>query len=169
MKTPINGPDILAQAKANMVYDHPFFASIVFGMPFIKDSSIPTAATNGLEVRYSPDWINTLTLPEAIFLLAHETMHVAFQHCLEIGDKNPQKWNVATDLVINDLLTKGSVGKMPKGGLLDASLVLQGGGTAEGVYRILPKDTESKNPVAVAKVLKVGLLTQVKTGQWDSH
>ncbi len=53
---------------------------------------------------------------------------------------------MATDLVINDLLVKGKIGRMPKGGLLDADLVLKGGGTAEGVYRILPAKPEEKNP-----------------------
>jgi predicted metal-dependent peptidase len=32
---------------------------------------------------------------------------------------------------------------MPKGGLLDAAIVLKGGGTAEGVYRILPQEPEN--------------------------
>jgi predicted metal-dependent peptidase len=128
-----------------MIYDHPFFASIVFGMPFIEDTTIPTAATNGLEVRFNPQWIESLTLPEAVFILAHETMHVVFQHCLDIGDKDPKRWNVATDLVINDLLTRGNVGRMPKGGLLDPALVIKGNGTAEGVYRCLPTDPEGKD------------------------
>jgi predicted metal-dependent peptidase len=133
-----NGPSLLAQTKAAMVYDHPFFASIILGIPFKEDTTIETAATNGLEIRFNPQWFNALTLPQAVFLLAHEVMHIVFQHCLDIGDKEPERWNTATDLVINGLLTKGAVGVMPSGGLLDNALVLQGGGTAEGVYRILP-------------------------------
>ncbi len=139
-------PEVLAQAKAIMIYDFPFFASMILGMPFIQDMGIPTATTDGVSIWYNPAFINTLSLPETVFLLAHEVMHAVFLHCTRIGVRDLEKWNVATDLVINDILVKGKIGKFIEGGLLDHAIVTQGGGTAEGVYGVLPQDKQGQKP-----------------------
>lgn len=134
--------DVLAKAKAGLILDQPFFASILLSLPLIKDESIPTFATNGDEIRYNPKFLDSLTLPEVTFVLAHETMHCVFQHMHRREDRTPKRWNVAGDYVINDLLHKENVGIMPSVGLLDPKLVQDGGGTAEGVYKLLPDESE---------------------------
>jgi Putative metallopeptidase domain len=42
-------PTKMAKAKAQLVLDHPFFASLLLGMPMTEDSSIPTFATDGIQ------------------------------------------------------------------------------------------------------------------------
>lgn len=128
----------LAKAKSGLILDQPFFASLLLSMPMIQDNSVPTMATDGDSIRYNSTWVDSLSVGEVTFVLAHEVLHCVFQHCLRIGEKNPDRWNQATDYIINELLTKEKIGVMPKGGLLDSALVAQGEGTAEGVYRLLP-------------------------------
>lgn len=137
---------IIAKAKAGLILDQPFFASILLSMPMVEDASVPTMATDGDSISFNPQWVATLSLSEVTFVLAHETLHCVFQHMLRLGNKNHNKWNIAADYVINDLLVNERIGTMPQGGLLDAALVKQGKGTAEGVYNLLPKDAEDKKP-----------------------
>jgi len=140
-------PTKMAKAKATLVLDHPFFASLLLGMPMTEDSSIPTFATDGNSIRFNPDCADKLELNELVFVLAHEVMHCVFQHMTRRGARNPNKWNIAGDYVINDVLIKERVGRMPSGelqGLNDPKLVAQGNGTTEGVYNLLPPDSENK-------------------------
>lgn len=137
--------NLIAKAKAALIIDQPFFATILLGMLMTADESVKTMATDGESIRYNPQWTESLTLAELIFVLAHETLHCVFQHMSRRGEKNHNRWNIAADYVINESLVKGKIGSMPKGGLQDSKLFSQGGGTADGIYKILPKETEQKN------------------------
>ena len=134
----------IVKTKAALIIDQPFFASILLGLSMTEDSSIKTMATNGDEIRYNPDFAATLSLAETIFVMAHETMHCVFQHMHRRGAKNHNKYNIAADYIINDLLAKEKIGVMPQGCLFDSNLVAQGGYTTEGVYKLLPDSDESK-------------------------
>lgn len=134
----------LAKARAALIIDHPFFASILLPMPIIEDKSIPTMATDGETIRYNPDWTDKLTLDETTFVLAHETLHCVFDHMGRRGQRTPNRWNQAADYIINGLLIDEKIGAMPHGGLHNPSLVAQGNNTAEGVYKLIPEKNESK-------------------------
>lgn len=135
----------LTKAKAALILDQPFFASLLLGMSITEDKNAKTLETDGESIRYNPEFMAGLSLPETVFVLAHETMHAVFQHMHRRGGKNANRWNIAADYVINDILTREKIGIMPAGGLLDSALVAEGKGTAEGVYNLLPESTEDKN------------------------
>jgi len=134
--------DKLTKAKSKLIMFHPFFASIICSMPMIEDNSIPTLATNGKVVKYNHDFVDGLTLDNTIFGLCHEVGHVMFCHPYRRKHRNPKRWNVAGDLIINDLLVAENIGVMPVGCLLNPQLVAQGGGTTDGVYDLLPDDED---------------------------
>lgn len=136
----------IAKAKAQLVLDQPFFASLLLGMPMIEDAGVKTMATNGDEIRFNPQWVDSLSLPETVFVLAHETMHCVFQHMHRRGDREHNRWNQAGDYIINDTLVNERIGQMPKGGLLNPDLVQRGEGTTEGVYKLIPESDEGKGP-----------------------
>jgi predicted metal-dependent peptidase len=131
----------LSKAKAKLIMYHPFFASIICNMPMEEDASInpPTMCTNGKWVKYHPDFVEKLTLDETIFVLCHEVGHCVFGHMFRRGARNPLKWNIAGDFIINDMLVGDNIGTMPAGGLHDSALVQKGGGTTDGVYDLLPE------------------------------
>lgn len=135
---------LMTKAKAQLILDQPFFASILLGMEMIEDESVGTMATNGEMIRFNPKWTDSLNLQELTFVLGHEVMHCVFQHMTRRGARNANKWNIAGDYVINDLLVRERVGRMPKEGLHDPKLVAEGNGTTEGVYNLLPPDSEQK-------------------------
>lgn len=136
----------ITKARAGLILDHPFFASILLSMPFEEDSSIETISTDGESIRYNPKWTDTLTPKEITFVLAHETLHCIFDHMGRRGDRGPNRWNQAADYVINDMLVKDKIGVMPRSGLINADLVRRGNYTAEGVYKLLPEQDEQKQP-----------------------
>lgn len=145
----------LTKAKAALILEQPFFASLLLSMPIVEDKSVfttdaegnkyPTIGTDGESIRYHPDYMAKRTLPETVFLLAHETMHCVFQHMHRRGARNHNKYNIAGDYIINDILVKEKVGIMPPGGCYDQALVKAGKGTTEGVYNLLPDGTENNS------------------------
>lgn len=132
----------LAKAKTSLILEHPFIGTIALNMPFTLTDEIPTAATNGKRVLFNPEFVDSLTDEEVKFLVAHECMHPMLEHNFRRGERDPRKWNQAADYVINKLLTDEKVGKMPKMGLLDDGIYNSGGGTSEGIYNVLPDNTD---------------------------
>lgn len=113
--------------------DSAFFTTVCFSMQHKWDDRIPTAATNGLEIRYNPDFFMGLTPEERVFLLLHETMHVAFLHMDRLHERDIRRWNIAADHVINLMLIERGF-QMPEGGLADPQYK---GMSTEEVYDLL--------------------------------
>lgn len=111
---------LLSKAKIGLLSKDElvFFSSIILGVPHRIDNTTKTAHTDGQSISYNEQFFNSLNNDEREFLMAHEGMHIVFEHCTERAlGMDPELWNKAADYVINLLLT--SIGlKMPKGGLL---------------------------------------------------
>lgn len=138
----------LSKAKVSLILEHPFVGSIAMNMPFIIDDTInpPTALTDGREVRFHPDFCNSLTQSELTFLVAHECMHPMLEHTIRRNNRDPKTWNYAADYVINKLLVDEKIGTMPKRGLLDHDIYRDGGGTAEGIYDYIYQKDDGSLP-----------------------
>lgn len=134
----------ISKARASLIIDQPFFASVLLPMPMIEDTSIPTMSTDGETILYNPSWIETLKADEIAFVMAHEVLHCVFDHMGRRGARGPNRWNQAADYIINKILIDDKLGSMPHGGLHNPSLVQKGNGTAEGVYKLLPESDENK-------------------------
>lgn len=100
------------------------------------DEEVPTAATNGLVIKIGPQFFMNLPEPQRVFLLAHETMHVVYQHMLRRGLRDPQKFNIAADYVINLELVNQGLTMIP-GGMIDPKYKDL---STEEVYDLLPDD-----------------------------
>lgn len=106
----------LDRAKVSIVTQHPFFASILMKRQLIEDRSIPTAGVDQRgQIYINPDWFDTLSVDEIVFVLAHEIGHVIGQHALRRGARIPKKWNIAGDAWINDMLKASNIGQPVKG------------------------------------------------------
>ena len=115
--------------------DSSFFTTLCFSLRHAWDDTISTACTDGTTITYSPKFFMELTEDERVFLLVHETMHVALLHMERLNDRNRSRWNVAADHVINlMLIARGFI--MPKMGLADKKYT---GMSTEEVYKLLPE------------------------------
>lgn len=131
---------------------------------FTKDLVLPggspgIAATDGNSVIINPDTYFKLNLMERVFVAAHEIMHCVWNHCIlmhqfrkrgKIGYPDGKEleydqvlMNVATDLVINDLLIESKIGTFLKGGLHDPKIAT-GKDSALDAYRKLYKEDKGK-------------------------
>lgn len=126
------------KAKAQIVLDHPFWASILLKRPLIKDNSLPTLAVDARgRIYYNEDFIETLTVPQVVWGLCHEVGHVIGQHALRVGSRNHKKWNYAGDAWINDMLDDSKVGQR-----IPNTINMPGSkdDTVENIYDSLPDD-----------------------------
>ena len=133
----------LSKAKTALILEHPFVGNIALNMPFELTEDIPTAATNGERVLFNPNFCDELSDEELKFLVAHECMHPMLEHPFRRQERDIRVWNQAGDYVINQLLVDENMGKMPEGGLYDMDVWHKGGGTTDGIYKILPKEGPS--------------------------
>ena len=109
---------VLDRAKVSLVTQHPFFASILMKRGIVYDNTIPTAAVDQRGIIYAnPDFVNSLSVDQAVFLLAHEVGHVIGQHAARRGARQAAKWNIAGDAWINDMLKESRIGQFIEGGV----------------------------------------------------
>jgi len=130
----------LSKAKTALIFSQPFFATLSMNMPWERDDTLdpPTMATDGDKIYWHGDFVQKSSHDELVFVVCHEIMHCVFQHMLRRGNRDPYKWNVAADVIINDMLKRENVGTMPEGGIDMPQLATAGKYLAEEVYNLLP-------------------------------
>jgi predicted metal-dependent peptidase len=90
------------------------------------DDETPTAATDGLNVKYGRAFLEKLQPNEIAGLVLHETLHKALKQIGRHNDlmkEDPRLVNVAMDYVVNDIimnLEDKALCKLPDGGLWHA-------------------------------------------------
>lgn len=131
--------DALNKAKIQLMSkpDSAFFTTICFSLKHMFDDTVPTACTNGRWIRFNPQYLMDLTPEERLFLLLHETMHCAYLHMVRLPAGGcHDRWNIATDHVINLQLMERGFKKHPSW-LGDRQYT---GMSAEEVYALLPEN-----------------------------
>ena len=146
----------LIAAKVQMLMRLPFFGSLASGLNvkvvdwrFDKETPM-TAATDGVNFFYNPEGIKDRTIPELVWLYAHEVSHVCWQHFMRMGDRNKTLWNIATDYAINGILRINKIGKPFEKHLDDKKF---DGMAAEQIYDILYKEAPKLDLDALSKML----------------
>lgn len=89
--------------------DAAFFGPLLCSLDFAWDESIGTAATNGKFLKWAPsDFLrcHREDRQEDISTLMHELHHAGRLHDLRRGDRCPDSWNKACDILINRDLKK---------------------------------------------------------------
>ena len=95
----------LSAACTRLILDRPFLGALVLRMP-MKPADPRWCATIGTDARhfyYNPDYIESLSLEQTQFALAHEALHCALSHFARREHRNMQRWDIACDLAINPI------------------------------------------------------------------
>lgn len=135
--------DKLAKARTRVAIQQPFFGGLMRGMRFLEVDWCKTAATDGVNIFYSKEFFESLSVAEIAAVIIHEIYHVIWMHPLRRGHRDPTIFNIACDYVINPEIKKlqeGSKGKMFK---LPADCLLEpkyAGKSAFEVYNELIKN-----------------------------
>lgn len=132
----------LDKAKAQIVLDHPFFASILLKKKLTADKTIPTLAVDARgNIYYNEKFVEGLTVPQLVWGLCHEIGHVIGQHAVRRKNRNHKRWNYAGDAWINDMLDDARVGSR-----IPNTVDMKGSKdkTTETIYDELPQQQKSK-------------------------
>lgn len=71
------------------------------------DSSItPTLGVSENTFYYNPDFVNTIDVPQLLFIFIHELNHIGMRHVTRCGKRDRNLWNIATDLYINEIILR---------------------------------------------------------------
>jgi len=127
-------------AVINIINKYPFFSGILFNLTVAESNKIPTMATDGISILYNPQFTNSLSLNEVIFVLCHECMHNSLLHFNRIGNRNGRVYNEAADYAINLLLD--DIGERPNGVLYDKRYLNL---STEEIYAMLIENFKQKN------------------------
>lgn len=144
------------QALSALIGQQPFFAVLAFNLCEIQETEdLPTAATDGKRIYINPKFMASLTVPERIFVFAHEITHVILQHpqrmklYMDMGygpdmkEWSGIKFNKAADYVINDYLNHLTIGKQPLNTLLNGQYGRDD--LVDDVYCKLPDEPDDPN------------------------
>lgn len=103
----------IAKARINLLTDYPFFGNLA--MKLIPRELTPEEVAQyqvpamGVDVYgnlvYNPEWVAKQTDTTLKCAVAHEVMHVVLKHLERLGTRDKQLWNIATDAVINHILS----------------------------------------------------------------
>ena len=100
--------DLIYDVKRDMLAKYPRFGSeiAVSNIEFKENLPYHTAATDGKNVYVDPNYFESLSEDDRLFLIAHEIMHIKFMHMFRLKDKDGKKrdlylWNIVTDAIIN--------------------------------------------------------------------
>ena len=131
---------------------HPHFVAysgiLMIGECKVEDN-LPTACTNGRDVRYGRKFVESLNDTDLRGVILHEAKHKMYRHLLtwkHLNKQDPQRANMACDYVINlELVDEGKRASgfvsLPKGGLVSEDF--RGLNSAE-VFNLLPPQPKCK-------------------------
>jgi predicted metal-dependent peptidase len=103
----LEASDKIIKAKVQLQKDMPFFAYILLHIKAKEENTIPSMAVDYRKnLIYNKYFVEKLSDEEVEFVLCHEAMHIALNHFLRKDNRDVEVWNVATDLVINEMLFK---------------------------------------------------------------
>jgi predicted metal-dependent peptidase len=118
ISTSLTAEEKLTRARVQLQKEKPFFSYLCMHLNFIEMKEIETMGVDRYgNLYYNTSFVDTLTDEEIKGCLAHEVMHCALEH-LERGEgREPEVFNISSDIVINNILTKDNF-QIPKGCLV---------------------------------------------------
>ena len=134
--------DRIITARIGLLLRHPFFGNMATRLRIqAADDWLPTAAVDGRNLFYNTQFFNAMDNKEIEFVVAHEVLHMVFDHLGRRDDRNPMLYNIAADYIVNNLLVRDRIGTKPR--IVDCYQDFKyEGWSSEDVYDDLFKDAQ---------------------------
>ena len=94
----------VSDCVTELLRKQPFFGSLVLRLPLRADPTRKTLASDGHEIRYSPDWVAETDAHLIETAMARVVMACALKHHTRRGERDPERWQTASQLVTHALL-----------------------------------------------------------------
>lgn len=124
----------LSSSQLRLRVRHPFFATLLMFADTEVSQAIDTAATDGKKILLNESFVLDLSNDEFDGLLVHEVLHMALLHHARRRAREPMRWNIACDIVINGMIEEAGM-ILPSGAIYDRTLSQL---SSEDVYERLP-------------------------------
>ena len=112
----------LSASRVRLRARFPFFGALLLFARVIPTDAVPLAATDGRDLFVNPEAVAPLRSAEFDGLLLHEVLHAALLHVDRRKLRDPVRWNIAADIVVNGIIAELPNIALPAGGLRDATL-----------------------------------------------
>jgi predicted metal-dependent peptidase len=107
--------DRIITARVGLLLRHPFFGNMATRLKIeAADDWLMTAAVDGRKLYYNTQFFNAMNNKEVEFVIAHEILHMVYDHLGRREDRNPMLYNIAADYIVNNLLVRDRIGSTPK-------------------------------------------------------
>ena len=87
-----------------LLRDQPFFGSLALRLPIRADAGRETLASDGQEIRYSPEWVADTDADLIKTAIGRVVLACALKHHTRRGVRDPERWQRASQLVTHGLL-----------------------------------------------------------------
>ena len=144
--------DRIITARVGLLLRHPFFGNMATRLKIeAADDWLMTAAVDGRKLYFNTQFFNAMDNKEVEFVIAHEILHMVYDHLGRRDDRNPMLYNIAADYIVNNLLVDDRIGKKPK--IVDCFQDFKyRGWTSEEVYDELFKEAQKNGQEALEQL-----------------
>ena len=94
----------VSDCVTELLRKQPFFGSLVLRLPLRPDPTRETLATDGHEIRYSPRWVAETEAHLIETAMARVVMACALKHHTRRGERDSERWQMASQLVTHALI-----------------------------------------------------------------
>ena len=94
----------VSDCVTELLRKQPFFGSLVLRLPLRPDTTRETLATDGHEIRYSPRWVAETDSHLIETAMARVVMACALKHHTRRGERDSERWQMASQLVTHALI-----------------------------------------------------------------
>lgn len=102
----------IVTSRIGLLLKHSFFGNLATRLQLVNaDEWLPTAAVDGVRFYYNSRFIMKLKPKEVDFLVAHEILHLVYDHLGRRDDRDPQIYNIACDYAVNADLKRQRIGQ----------------------------------------------------------
>ena len=144
--------DRIITARVGLLLRHPFFGNMATRLKIqAADDWLMTAAVDGRNLFYNTQFFNAMDNKEIEFVVAHEILHMVFDHLGRREERNPMLYNIAADYIVNNLLVRDRIGDKPK--IVDCFQDFKyDGWTSEQVYDELFEQAKKNGEEAIKQL-----------------
>ena len=125
----------VSDGVTELLRKQPFFGSLALRLPLRADPSRETLASDGHEIRYSPRWVAATDAHLIETAMARVVMACALKHHTRRGGRDPERWQMASQLVTHALIRDAGFTLPPDAEALE-------GVSVEEAYDRLPEPGE---------------------------
>ena len=144
--------DRIITARVGLLLRHPFFGNMATRLKIeAADDWLMTAAVDGRKLYFNTQFFNAMDNKEVEFVIAHEILHMVYDHLGRRDDRNPMLYNIAADYIVNNMLVDDRIGKKPR--IVDCYQDFKyRGWTSEEVYDSLFEEAKKNGQEALEQL-----------------